>query len=207
MQTDTKNLGCVYAVFNKRSESVYVGKTKFTVDIRRKQHELEAKRIAKSPFHKALVSYGADAFEWHEIYPLNEADPATLNELEKFYIKEFREDGYKLYNLTDGGDGGDTGVYNIKKWKQTMKSWNPSKKKAYREKMKRIALDNGYGKWMLGKKLSTKTKRKISEALKNRLVLNCAYCGVQIEKQPCLVNRCKRNFCSKSCMGKFYSRK
>ena len=43
----------------------YVGITQNTLEIRRKQHEAEAKRnTVTTPFHRALREYGEDAFTW-----------------------------------------------------------------------------------------------------------------------------------------------
>ncbi|WP_052071030.1 HNH endonuclease [Rhodococcoides fascians] len=41
---------------------------------------------------------------------------------------------------------------------------DPEKLAEYREKMRRIALERGYGKWMTGKKLSPETIEKVREA-------------------------------------------
>jgi len=95
----------IYKVTNKKSGNSYIGKTEKSLEKRKKGHFKKAKRNPNSIFHKALKSYGKENFKWEIIY---EADDINeLNEKEKYYIKEFNtfEHGY---NMTKGGDGGDT---------------------------------------------------------------------------------------------------
>lgn len=51
-------------------------------------------------FHKALQKYGLDSFYITEV----EIPDKDLNEMEMAMIKDYKDAGIKLYNLTDGGD-------------------------------------------------------------------------------------------------------
>jgi group I intron endonuclease len=158
----------IYLVINLKSNSIYVGKTIKSLDIRKKQHELKARNNPKTPFHKALISYGYENFIWYELINISNTND-NLNELEKFYIKEFKDDGYNLYNLTDGGDGGDVKNYNINKRKQTMSNWTIEQKNEYRQKLSKIAKEKKFGSWMKGRKQSNEVRKKQSETMKRLL--------------------------------------
>lgn len=95
----------IYKATNKISGNCYIGKTEKPLEERKKQHFKKVRIKPKSIFHKALKSYGKENFEWKIIHKANPDE--DLDELEKKYIKEYNsfEDGY---NMTEGGDGGDT---------------------------------------------------------------------------------------------------
>ena len=95
-------MGCVYCVVCKENGKMYVGKTKQSLKKRQAQHYSYAKR-PKSIFHKALVKYGFDKFEWKILY--EDQDEAILYQKEKDYIKELNTITPYGYNLTTGGDG------------------------------------------------------------------------------------------------------
>ncbi len=99
-------MGCVYLVTNMVNGKMYVGYTTRTLDCRRYGHESDAKKGSCPAFHKALRKYGFDAFKWERLYRSD--DNEKLLEREIFYIKLLGTKGAKGYNLTDGGDGGDT---------------------------------------------------------------------------------------------------
>lgn len=93
----------IYCVTNKKNGKKYVGQSN-NVFSRWNEHvklaySNDEKR--KSAIHKAILKYGVESFIF-EILELCTLD--ELNDLEMFYIKEFKELGYSLYNLTDGGD-------------------------------------------------------------------------------------------------------
>jgi len=83
-----------------------------------------------------------------EIIEIEKCPSELLNEREKFWIKKYKDDGFNLTNHTDGGD-----TY------------------YYEDKIKLIAESNKVlkkgNKYCLGHKHSEKTKKRISEAVKN----------------------------------------
>ena len=93
----------IYKCQNKLSNKVYIGQTAKSLNDRIQQHIKVANQKAKSKFHKALLSYGFDNFEWSIINTANSKD--ELNKLEIYYIKEYNSIDIG-YNMVDGGTGG-----------------------------------------------------------------------------------------------------
>lgn len=95
----------IYCITNKINNKKYIGQSN-SVFTRWSEHaniafNNDSKR--KSLIHKAIKKYGLESFTF-EILELCELE--KLNDLEIFYIKLFKEKGFTLYNLTDGGDIG-----------------------------------------------------------------------------------------------------
>jgi hypothetical protein len=75
-------MGVVYKVTNSKNGKVYIGKTNKTIDVRRKQHERDARK-PKYIFHRAIRKYGQDSFDWQILHNSdNEDDLLSLEELE-----------------------------------------------------------------------------------------------------------------------------
>lgn len=95
----------IYKVTNIINNKVYVGQTIQSLNQRQIAHYKKARLGSQTNFHRALLKYDKVNFIWEQIAKVN--DKNTLNELEQFYISKF--DSYKNgYNMTIGGDGGDT---------------------------------------------------------------------------------------------------
>lgn len=99
--------GIIYKWTNKINNKCYIGKT-----IREKeriQQHLKDRRC-NSTFHKALDKYGVNNFSYEVLFETHCQDDkemnTILNEMEKFYIKEYNSNYTQYgYNLTSGGDG------------------------------------------------------------------------------------------------------
>lgn len=104
--------GYIYKITNSINGKIYIGKTKSTIEKRFCRHIQEAKfenknNYNQSYFHQALLKYGIENFNIEII------DIATtkeeLNTKEIYWIKEYNATNREIgYNLTIGGDGGDT---------------------------------------------------------------------------------------------------
>lgn len=98
---------------------------------------------------KSYDKYGEDNFEFIILHNCqNNEDSSQVNELEKKYIKIYKDKGL-AYNIGDGGDGG----HNLGKHLSE-------------ETKRKIGNKNRIN--MTGRKLSDKTKRKMSESQKKR---------------------------------------
>ena len=91
----------IYCITNKINNKIYIGQSN-SVFTRWGEHTKTAysNNKRKSLIHKAIKKYGVESFTF-EILKLCEIE--KLNELEIYYIKEFKKQGFTLYNLTDGG--------------------------------------------------------------------------------------------------------
>jgi group I intron endonuclease len=95
----------IYKAQNKITQKVYIGKTIKTLNERKKSHLNKSKMGVKSHFYDSIRKYGEESFIWSEIIKCDNI--TTLNEMELFFIEKF--DSFKNgYNMTIGGDGGDT---------------------------------------------------------------------------------------------------
>lgn len=95
----------IYKVQNNINQKVYIGKTTKTLNERKKTHLKNVKMGLKSHFYDSIRKYGEESFTWCELLSCNSID--ILNEMEIMFIDKFNSymDGY---NMTLGGDGGDT---------------------------------------------------------------------------------------------------
>lgn len=98
-------MGCVYKAVNKINGKIYIGKTIFSLDKRKKEHIFDSGRANgryQQYFHRAIAKYGEDNFVWEVIFESDDEDELLLKEQE--YISIYKT-GYSLYNLTEGGEG------------------------------------------------------------------------------------------------------
>lgn len=94
----------LYGIFNKITGKIYIGITK-NFKRRLYEHKKNSKNITSKSYavHHAIVKYGWKNFIFKPIEQLSDLDAANLKEME--WIKFLKENGYQLYNETDGGDG------------------------------------------------------------------------------------------------------
>lgn len=98
----------IYKIVNKINGKVYIGITtkgegRWKVHLNTVTSGPEIAKASYSYIHKAIAKYGKEHFDFiilDELPSLKE-----LKEAEIATIKQYRENGCKLYNLTDGGDG------------------------------------------------------------------------------------------------------
>jgi len=159
-------LGIIYCAKFPNGKKYY-GKTKNSLESRIKKHYRDSNDNLL--FHKALIKYN-DSILWSVI---EQTTYENLNEREIYWIEQdktyLRKNGY---NLTKGGDGGDTfsNKKHSEKTKQKMsnsrKLWLEShthplsgkKRPEHSEKMK------GKNNPMFGQKHSNETRQKISKS-------------------------------------------
>jgi len=119
----------IYLARNKESGKEYVGLTTTALEERKKAHEYYALKGNKCPFACAIRKYGVDGFKWTILcrcyFKYN------LKPREMYWIKKLKTKVPNGYNLTDGGDGGDTFSY------RPIRSKNITKKKMSKEMKKR----------------------------------------------------------------------
>lgn len=94
----------IYKIRHLDSDKIYIGFTSLSPEQRFYLHLKDAHLGSKSHLHHALAKYGKEAFEIETIY-ISKDKEHTLETMEPFFIREYREAGYTLYNIQPGGRG------------------------------------------------------------------------------------------------------
>lgn len=83
---------------------VYIGKSK-DYESRKKGHQYSVNHKGSTKMKRAISKYGFESIKWEVIFETD--DKFLLSDMQIFYIKEY--DSVKNgYNISTGGDGGDT---------------------------------------------------------------------------------------------------
>lgn len=90
----------IYQITNVVNFKCYIGKTTKTAEHRFKRHCCNSKK-GNTHLYRAMRKFGLDKFT---VTVLEETTPELLNDREQFWISELSPH----YNMTSGGDGGDT---------------------------------------------------------------------------------------------------
>lgn len=156
-------MGYIYKITNQINGKIYIGQTTKSIEQRWMQHEKNAKQFPNRYLYDAMNHYGYDNFT---IEVVEECEDCNLNNREKYWIAYFHS--YYLderqcgYNMTLGGDGGNT--------------WNANMHKEETGRKISIALQRHI--------VSEETRKKISLAQKGHY-------EIDIDKEE-LLNRIER---------------
>lgn len=96
-------MGLIYLAENTINGSLYIGQTTKTLDWRRHQHIYSANSDNGYAFSRAIRKHGAEKFSWKILQNLPDTE---LDDAEREFIYIYRLLGLKLYNETEGGNGG-----------------------------------------------------------------------------------------------------
>lgn len=92
----------IYQITNKVNNDFYIGKTVRKLTERLSCHKYSCKKGSQTHLHRAMRKYGIENFTVETICVVD-----TLEELDKKEM-QFIESLQPKYNMTKGGDGGDT---------------------------------------------------------------------------------------------------
>lgn len=99
-------MGYIYKIINNLNQKIYIGKTSKTIEDRFKGHIRKAKQYTNRYLYDAMNHYGYENFSVEEV---EECDNAMLDDRERFWIQYYKSNQSEFgYNMTEGGDGGDT---------------------------------------------------------------------------------------------------
>lgn len=102
--------GYIYKIVNDVNDKIYIGQTRRTLNIRWSQHKngIYNKNTYNNTLYKAMRKYGENKFSIEEICKIYNKDKdkliKELDELEKYYIKQYNCLTPYGYNLTKGGE-------------------------------------------------------------------------------------------------------
>ncbi len=143
------------------SGKVYIGQARSFKKRFATYKRLYQPTIGKKLFH-SLKKYGYNAHIIEHIHILpDNADQKIYDDFEMFYIKKFKDEGFNLLNLTDGGGGS----WGLKHNDESRKKISDSRKGRFSGKN-----NPNYGKGCFGKKngiYGTKRPRWIIEKLRH----------------------------------------
>lgn len=149
----------IYAFVDGNGKPFYVGKTK-NIEQRNSQHLYEVSIGNKLPKYNKLRKLLKEGHEFSKLVSILEEGLTCeqVDEREVYHIKKLREDGYKLRNLTDGGEGNSNPSLELRK------RWSKARigKAISQEVRKKISLSNK------GKKLSDEHKFNLKKAWTTR---------------------------------------
>ncbi len=134
----------IYQITNVVNGKRYIGKTTKSAEDRLKKHFYNAKSGQNTHLYKAIRKYGEASFT---IEVVENTDEQQLNEREIFWISKLSPE----YNMTIGGDGGDTS--NSENFINSMNAYHS-----------RLSPEDYATYGMLGKNHSLDSKRKISKS-------------------------------------------
>lgn len=102
--------GYIYCIENLINGKKYIGQTIRTINERWKNHlsSVRNPNAIKYAIHIAIKKYGYENFSITELEKYSYADKkileAKLDEREIYFIQYYKDNKYKLYNMTKGGD-------------------------------------------------------------------------------------------------------
>lgn len=134
----------IYQITNIVNQKIYIGKTTKTADERLRKHFYSAKYGSNTYLHRAMRKHGIQAFQ---ICILEECENFDMRE--EHWIQELKPH----YNMTLGGDGGDT-------------SHSPNYISAMKAHHETRSRDSYATRGMLGKQMPEASKKKISQSNK-----------------------------------------
>jgi len=162
VEREGDEMGCVYLARNLLNGKGYVGKTKVSMRRRMISHLEMALDGSKFLFHRALRKYELDVFEWKVL--MRSDDPDDLNESEIAAIRALKTKYPDGYNMTDGGEGGDT--FGVKS-EEDMDRLKEKMRQARTPEIRKRVAD-----FHRGRKRTLKTRLAISQATTGRTAWN-----------------------------------
>lgn len=97
-------MGYIYKITNTQNGKIYIGQTVQSVSERWQKHIICAKRGFNRYLYDAMNHYGYENFS---VETVEECNDSSLDERERFWIKQYRCNEKRYgYNMTPGGGGG-----------------------------------------------------------------------------------------------------
>jgi group I intron endonuclease len=149
----------IYRIINTLNNKCYIGKTTYSLSVRKSNHISDAKKGSNQYIHKAIRKYGEEHFTFEVLDDSCETE-TELNEHEMFWIKFLHTKAPDGYNLTEGGEGA-RGLIHSEERRQRNREVNLGKvmPEEVKEKIRQANI---------GRTFSEEWRSKISEANRRR---------------------------------------
>lgn len=160
-------MGYIYKITNQENGKMYVGKTERTPKERFQEHIKKAKLHTNRYLYDAMNHYGYENFV---IETLEECEINQLNEREIYWISFLNTLTPNGYNMTNGGDGGNTWDKNNNKELISLKLSIANRGKKRSQEFCEIL-----SKKLTGRKLPSEPYINGVETRKNNIIKNTRY--------------------------------
>ena len=173
----------VYKITNSINKKVYIGKTSRSLEWRLCEHIKKAKKRRNTHLYDAMNHYGYENFIIESLE--QDISAKDINIREKHWIKVYDScNRIKGYNMTEGGEGGDTWSLNTHK-KETSKklSFSIKNSSAHKEAMHSSEYRDKLRKLSTGRRFVPRKK------------IICLTCAKEIE----IRETSKQKYCCKRC--------
>lgn len=177
-------MGFIYKITNTVNGHMYVGKTTKTIEQRWEEHQRKAKQYPNRYLYDAMNCYGYDKFF---IESIEECSDEVLDEREKYWIAQLDTIIPNGYNMTIGGDGGNTWNKNPDKELTSMKLIV-----ANRGKKRNEEFCNNLSKKLKGRFWSSEKSKQAAESRKTNIAKERGYSSWE-ERQE-YIEFCKNLF-------------
>jgi hypothetical protein len=107
-------MGIIYKLTNKLNNDFYIGKTEKCLSRRMKTHKKAWKAKTQTHLYRAFDKYGYENFSSEILEEVT--DNSTLSNKEIDYISQLKPH----YNMTKGGDGGNTTLIITEEWRSKL---------------------------------------------------------------------------------------
>lgn len=192
----------IYKITNKINDKCYIGQS---IDIYRRFDEHKYTSKTSKYLHNSMVKYGINNFNFEII---EECDESILSEREKYWIKFYNSIAPNGYNLTNGGDDGNTFRYRTEKemeeTKRKIRLATSGKNNGFFGKHHSEKTKEYLRKINVGKTISQETKEKLKKSLKGHYMPQEAKDKISNATKKQWKNEKFRNMMSKINIGNSY---
>lgn len=156
-------MGYIYKITNTVNNKVYIGQTTRTITERYEEHLNHASNSVNRHLYDAMNHYGVESFI---IESLEECEDTKLNDRENYWISYYKSNDRSYgYNMTSGGEGGNT-CANLSEERKQMRSAAITSKLSGRSQPKEL-VEKRVAK-LRGQKRTEEQRQRFSEAQKKR---------------------------------------